>query len=348
MSELQSFQTAKPKSFWKKPEGVVGAIFLIALLAGGGYLLMANMAAIVALFSNVLYLSLIIIALALIAYVILDPRMRNLIWYMYKSVMRKITGMFIQIDPIGILKSYVQDLENNLKKLSRQIGSLRGQMRRLQTLVEENEKEIESNMLLARKARETDQENQLLLASRKAARLKESNQKYEALHGKMTILYRVLSKMYSNSEILLEDTKDQVKLKEQERKAIRTSYSAMKNAMDIISGSGSKREMFDAALENIADDLANKVGEMEHFMEMSSSVMESVDLQSGVFEEQGLKMLEEWEKNSTIMLLGEDPKLLDEDFLSTDRPQKEKIKLKREEDKKEDKEDSSSYDGLFD
>lgn len=347
MSELQSFQTAKPKSFWKKPEGVVGAIFLIALLAGGGYLLMANMAAIVALFSNVLYLSLIIIALALIAYVVLDPRMRNLIWYMYKSVMRKITGTFIQIDPIGILKSYVQDLENNLKKLSRQIGSLRGQMRRLQTLVEENEKEIENNMLLAQKAREADQENQLLLASRKAARLKESNQKYEALHGKMTILYRVLSKMYSNSEILLEDTKDQVKLKEQERKAIRTSYSAMKNAMDIISGSGSKREMFDAALENIADDLANKVGEMEHFMEMSSSLMESVDLQSGVFEEQGLKMLEEWEKNSTIMLLGEDPKLLDENFFSTDRPQKEKIKLKREE-KKEDKEDSSSYDGLFD
>lgn len=325
----------------------MGAIFLIALLAGGGYLLMANMAAIVALFSNVLYLSLIIIALALIAYVVLDPRMRNLIWYMYKSVMRKITGTFIQIDPIGILKSYVQDLENNLKKLSRQIGSLRGQMRRLQTLVEENEKEIENNMLLAQKAREADQENQLLLASRKAARLKESNQKYEALHGKMTILYRVLSKMYSNSEILLEDTKDQVKLKEQERKAIRTSYSAMKNAMDIISGSGSKREMFDAALENIADDLANKVGEMEHFMEMSSSLMESVDLQSGVFEEQGLKMLEEWEKNSTIMLLGEDPKLLDENFFSTDRPQKEKIKLKREE-KKEDKEDSSSYDGLFD
>ncbi len=345
MSELQSFKTSKPKTFWKKPEGVTGILFLGGIILAGGYLIATNMAAIVALMSNVLYLSLILIALAVILYMILDPRMRNLVWYMYKSVMRWVTGLFVQIDPIGILKSYVQDLEDNLKKLSKQIGSLRGQMRRLKTLMSDNNKEIENSMLLAQKAREMNNESQMLLSSRKAARLKESNQKYHALHQKMSVLYRVLSKMYSNSEVLLEDTKDQVKLKEQERKAIRTSYSAMKNAMDIISGSGGKREMFDAALENIADDLANKVGEMEHFMEMSSSVMDSVDLQNGVFEEQGLKMLEEWEKNSTIMLLGESTPLLDDDFLDLEGYQADPIKLERG---KKSQDSDESYEELFD
>lgn len=344
MTDLQPYN-APPKSFWKRPEGVTGALFLVALLIGATYLVLANMSAIVALASNVLYLSLMLIGLGLLLYVILDPRMRNLVWYMYKSAMRWITGLFIQIDPIGILKSYVQDLEKNLKKLSRQIGSLRGQMRRLQTLTEENEKEIEYNMLLAQKAKEKGQENQVLLASRKAARLQESNQKYANLQDKMSILYRVLSRMYANSEILLEDTKDQVKLKEQERKAIRTSYSAMKNAMDIISGSGSKREMFDAALENIADDLANKVGEMEHFMEMSASLMDSVDLQSGIFEEQGLKMLEEWERNSSIMLMGGDDMFLKDGEEDPASSQKDPVKLKR---KKDDGEESPrSYDDLF-
>jgi|SRR5690625_60724 len=345
MTDIQPY-TAPPKSFWKRPEGVTGAIFLAGILIGAIYLVLANMSAIVALASNVLYLSLMLIGLGLLLYVVLDPRMRNLIWYMYKSVMRWITGLFIQIDPIGILKSYVQDLEKNIKKLSKQIGSLRGQMRKLKTLTEENEKEIEYNMLLAQKAKEKGQENQVLLASRKAARLQESNQKYADLQEKMTILYRVLSRMYANSEILLEDTKDQVKLKEQERKAIRTSYSAMKNAMDIISGSGSKREMFDAALENIADDLANKVGEMEHFMEMSASLMNSVDLQSGIFEEQGLKMLEEWEKNSSIMLMGGEDLFLKEGDEDPASSLKDRVKLKR---KKEDNDDSTrSYDELFD
>jgi hypothetical protein len=34
-------------------------------------------------------------ALGVIVYVILDPKMRNLVWYMYKSIMRWITGIFV-------------------------------------------------------------------------------------------------------------------------------------------------------------------------------------------------------------------------------------------------------------
>ena len=29
----------KPKSFWQRPEGATGLIFLLAMIAGGGYLL---------------------------------------------------------------------------------------------------------------------------------------------------------------------------------------------------------------------------------------------------------------------------------------------------------------------
>ncbi len=338
MTNFNSIPSTKPKSFWKRPEGVAGAIFLIALIAGGGLLLASFLPVLISLAQNVLYLSLMLLVLGAVIYMVLDPRMRNLVWYMYKSVMRWITGIFITIDPIGILKNYVDDLEDNLGKMSKQIGSLRGQMRKLKNIMEENDKEIDKNMMIARKAKEQDNEKHMLLSSRKAARLKESNEKYQALHSKMSILYRVLNKMYQNSEILLEDTKDQVKLKEQERKAIRASHSAMKNAMDIISGSGSKREMFDAALESIADDLANKVGEMERFMEMSSTFMESVDLQNGVFEEEGLRMLEQWEKESTLMLLGDGQRTTDTLDLNEPKRSKEKIERSGE---------SSSYENLF-
>ncbi len=340
MTDFNSVPSTKPKSFWKRPEGITGTLFLLALILGGGYLLVQALPTLIALMSNVLYLAGMLLVLGAIVYMVLDPKMRNLVWYMYKSVMRWITGIFVTIDPIGILKNYVEDLQDNLAKMSKQIGSLRGQMRKLKTIMEENDKEINNSMLIAKKAKEQGNDKHMLLNSRKAARLKDSNEKYQALHNKMTVLYRVLNKMYQNSEILLEDTKDQVKLKEQERKAIRASHSAMKNAMDIISGSGSKREMFDQALESIADDLANKVGEMERFMEMSSNFMESVDLQNGVFEEEGLKMLEKWEKESTLMLLGEGQSASSDDMLDLNVPQKEKIK----------RSDGSSegYEGLFD
>ena len=166
-----------------------------------------------------------------------------------------------------------------------------------------NEKEIEQNMKIASAAKQKNQESQVVLSTRKAARLQESNEKYGVLVQKMEVLYRILDKMQKNSEILVEDTKDQVKLKEQERKAIRAGHSAMKSAMSVISGDPDKRAMFDMAMESIAEDVANKVGEMERFMEASASFMDSIDLQNGIFQEDGLQMLEKWEKESTLSLL---------------------------------------------
>jgi phage shock protein A len=329
--------TYEKKSFWKRPEGVTGAIFLIAVLGGLGYLLAVNMTAILALAANTIYLVLMLMALAALIYVILDPKMRNLIWYMYKSVMRWVTGVFVQIDPVGILKSYVEDLQDNLGKMSQQIGNLKGQIRKMSTLMEENNKEISNSLKLASVAKQQNNESQVVLATRKAARLQETNEKYAALHGKMEILYRILDKMYKNSEILLEDTRDQVKLKEQERKAIRASHSAMKSAMSVISGDPDKRAMFDAAIENIADDVANKVGEMERFMEMSANFMDSIDLQQGVFQEEGLRMLEEWEEKSTLMLLS--PKSSSNESLDLNRPTARPEKQGRG--------DGTSYDNLF-
>ncbi len=322
----------KPKSFWQRPEGVTGMIFMAALIIGGGYLLAANIGWIIGLVQNTIYLAVLLAVLAAVIYMALDPKMRSLIWYSYKSVMRWVTGLFVQLDPIGILKSYVEDLKDNLRKMNKQISMLRGQMHKLQEIIHNNKKQIESNLQLASKAKETNKQAIMILKSRKAGRLRESNMRLEDLYKKMEVLYRVLTKMYENSQILMEDIKDQVEVKEQERKAIHASHSAMRSAMSIMSGDPDKRAMFDAAMEAIADDVASKVGEMERFMEMSANFMQSIDLQNGIFEEEGLKMLEKWENEGVSLILGEEKKDLlikansDEEVLDLDQPIREPVR----------------------
>ncbi|MEL7160425.1 MAG: hypothetical protein AAFN92_06690 [Bacteroidota bacterium] len=317
------------KSFWKKPEGVTGLLFLVAILGGIGFL--ATTLPWAAILANTLYMAGVIAVLGILIYMVLDPKMRNLIFYMYKSVMRAITGMFVQIDPIGILKSYVEELQNNLRKMNKQISQLRAQMHKLKEVIVKNERDISSNLKLAGKAKETNKRNVMILKSRRAGRLKDSNIRLEELYKKMEVLYRVLTKMYENSQILAEDIKDQVDVKEQERKAIHASHGAMKSAMSVINGDPDQRAMFDMAMENITEDVANKVGEMERFMEMSANFMDSVDLQNGVFEEEGLNMLEKWEKESNSLLLGEEKGTLllqaenDNDVLDLDAPVAEKV-----------------------
>jgi len=335
---------SRPKSFWKKPEGVTGAIFLAAILIGGGILVTSVLGSLIALAKTTLGLVGILGVLGLIIFMALDGKARNLIWYMYKSAMRAITGLFIKIDPISILKSYVDDLRGNLRKMNRQVSMLRGQMHKLKEMILNNQKEIKSNMQLASEAKRGNKNNVVILKTRKAGRLRDSNLKLEDLYKKMEVMYRVLSKMYENSSILLEDVQDQVHLKEQERNAIRASHSAMRSAMSIIKGDKDKRAMFDQALEAVADDVSQKVGEMERFMDMSENFMNSIDLQNGIFEDEGLKMLEAWERESTSLILGEDKSnLLDEanddaNVLDLNEPLKQPEKMGR----------GNQYDNFFD
>jgi phage shock protein A len=289
------------KSFWQRPEGITGGIFLIAGIVSAVFMLNIWLPVLLELAKDTLYLSGMLAALAGIIYVVLDPKARNLIWYAYSSLMRWITGFFVKIDPISILKSYVDELESNLKNLSRQIGSLRGQMRQLKGTMDANLAEIERNMGVAEQAKKKNDEKNLTLSARKAARLQETNEKYDVLYKKMEVLYRILTKMYENSEIVLEDTKDQVTLKQQEYQAIKSSHGAIRSAMSILKGDPDQRAMFDSALEALAEDVSHKVGEMERFMDTSRHLMESIDLQNGVFEAEGLQMLEQWEQKSPLL-----------------------------------------------
>ncbi len=333
------------RSFWQRPEGKTGALVLALILAAVIFGAINLWPIIVGAFSSGIGLAVILISLGLVLYMALDPKMRNLIWYFYKKSMRWITGIFVKIDPISILKTYISDLKDNVKKMHRQIAQLRGQMHQLQEIIYNNNKNIQANIEQASEARERDKRNVMILKTRKAGRLKDSNMRLEDMYNRMEILYRVLRRMYENSEILLEDLKDQVFLKDQERKAILASHTAMRSAMDVVKGDGDKKEMFDRALEAVADDVSQKVGEMEEFMLMSEDFMNSIDIQNGVFEEKGLQLLEKWEQESDSLLLGEekDDLLLsasnDQDILDLNEPLKKPI---REENHR------NQYDSFFD
>ena len=294
------------KSFFQRPEGITGILFLIGMLAGGGMLLNNLLPKLPQLLNDTASLIVGLGTLGLAIFAVLDPKARNLVWYAYKSIMRSITSIFVKIDPISVLKSYVEDLEDSLRNLSKQIGALRAQMRQLKGTMDGNSADIQKNMGLAEQAKRKNDEKNMTLAARKAARLQEANSKYEVLYQKMEVLYRILTKMYENSEIMLEDTKDQVNMKRQEYEAIRSSHSAIQSAMSILKGDPDQRAMFDQALDALANDVSMKVGEMERFMDTSRNLMASIDLQNGVFADEGLRMLEEWERKSP--LLGSEPK----------------------------------------
>ena len=323
---------ANKKAFWTQPEGITGGLFLAAMIAGLGYLAMAVLPPLLVIMQSTLYLAILSGFIGLVAYMAMDSRARNLVGNTYKSSMRWITGFFVKMDPISILNSYLDDLAENITQLSGQIGELRGQMRSLESIIEKNTANINKNLLLAEKARAQGDRKSLVIATRKAGRLKESNAKYAILEKQMKHFYKVLTRMYEHSEILHEDTQDQVAIKEVEYRAIRASRSAMEGAKNVISGS-SKKELFDQSMQAILDDVSQKTGEMERFMDLSKNFMDTMDLQNAEFESEGLELLDNFESSL----------LKDTGLDLNQKPKRVKEKLRRE----DDDESENIYDGLF-
>lgn len=305
MGNIFTKGTGGPKSFWQRPEGVTGFIFLAGIIAGAGYLLYKLLPFIVSILSNTLHAVILFAVLGAILFVLLDPKFRNLIWFIYKSIMRAITRLFVNIDPIGILESYIEDLHKNLGEMDTHISKLKGQMQKLKIIMEKNDSEMKESLQIAEQAKKAGKMDMVVINTRQYGRLEESNKRYKELFNKLEILYRVLSKMYDNSGYLIKDIENEVRIKKQEREAIKSGYSAMRRAMSIVKGDPDKKMMFDQAMESIVDDISLKIGEMERFMEASSSVIDSIDLQNGVYEQKGMELLEKMEKEGISLLLNQ-------------------------------------------
>jgi hypothetical protein len=282
------------KSFWQRPEGIPGAIVLIGIIGGLGYLLMKWMPALIELAENVWYLAAMCAGFFVVGYMLLDTRVRTLAWYFYKSMIRKATGLFIQLDPVAIIEGFLEDLREKMVVMENQIGSLKGQIRKIKLKIDDKKEKADYYFSLARAAESKGDEPTRNLNLRKAEREKDASKKFVVLMEKTEKLYTVLDKMKRYSGIMVDDIAHEIEIKKEEREIIRTSHSVMKSAVNIINGNSDRKVLFDQAMEFIVDDIGMRIGEMERFMDVSADFMNNMDLENAMYEEKGLKALEEW------------------------------------------------------
>jgi len=301
--------TTKSKSFLQRPEGKTAIVMPLLILAPIAVFVFINlpliMAWLILALTNTLYAVGLCAVLALLFVLVTDKRIRTLAWLGYKAFTRWLTGKFVEIDPIGILRSYVDDLHERREVMRTSIDSLAGQLKTLGGQIQGNEAERERSLKLAGQARQKeDMRKVFILQSRKAGRFEKSNMSLRDLYNRMEKLLIGSKKVYESAEFLIQDIESEVEVRTAERKALLAGYNAFKAARRIMEGGGDEREMYDLALEKLAEDYGLKMGEIETFMEMSQGFIQSVDLENGVYEQDALDQLDQWDKRSEAILMG--------------------------------------------
>lgn len=304
----------KTKSFWSRPEGTTG---MLTLAAGGVGLwfalpmLITFMGGLVVLLGQTIAVVVLCAVLAALLFVLTNKKFLLLASYVFKSAMRKVTGAFIEIDPIGIMKSYIESMTKKREVVGETRDRLRGQIKVLDEKILKGAREIEKAMGMAAIAKERNNQAVLTVQSRQAMRMEQLNlETYQPLKVQMEAHLRAANKYYEVTGTVIDDLKNEVQAQSDRREMIMASHSMMRSAKAILHGGTDERELFDQALEFVVNDYGMKLGEIESFIENSKPFVDSLDMQNGVFEAEALKRLQEWENKADSILLGNDKRMM--------------------------------------
>jgi hypothetical protein len=291
------------KSFWSRPEGRTGAVVLTgaagALVWGWGKVVPF----LVDMMADTLHLAALVAGAGALLYVALSARTH----LAFRLLARALTGLLVEIDPVGILRDRLATMRSQRDEMGARIAEVHGQLGLLERAIEKNRSTAEENLRQASLARRTagaaaNEEEalrrtlQVTVKANQAGRLEKQNVSYGQLHAKLRTVHDFLVRWAASVDAYVEDAEDQVRQAEIERKTIHSAYRAFRAALRVIRGKGTEQEIYDAAMEHLADDVGRKLGEMEAFQRDARAFMDDMDVQRGVITEDALARLDRFEQ----------------------------------------------------
>ncbi|QHV93815.1 hypothetical protein [Spirosoma endbachense] len=305
-SQLGGNTDVEKRSFWSRPEGILGMITLAGIAGFGLVYFNRIIEFLIRATSNVLELALLLGALGALIFLFTSKDVRTAVFFLFKTLMRSLTGTVIQLNPIAIMKIYIQDLKDKREKMQGQINILAGQLVKLNKKIGENNETIKQKFAEANKAnslsdkpgmRETAQ-----LATIEGAGLQEMNEKLLPLQRNMKNVLAFMEKVNQSADYIIKETEIKVRLKETEYQIVKDSSNALKTAVSIFKGDPDKKFYFDQSMEYIQDDMSMKLGEMKRAMDLSMDFINGVDIQNGILSDKGEALLEAYNKGEFKMV----------------------------------------------
>lgn len=304
--------TTKIKSFWERPEGNTGLIVLGLLALGiffGGQAIFPSLIMWLNMATAVVGKTIVLAALcgvaALLVAIGLNERFQTAMSFMFKSSMRSLTSVIIKNDPIGMMKSYIEKLVKKKETFDENKTSLRGQIRLCDEQIGAVKKEIARDEQSALYAKNQGNMGQMTVYGRNMERNREQLERMQNTKAKMEMFYKFLVKYSEATDLVIQDMENDVRARERDLKFSTATHNAMKSAWDILKGEGVGKDMYDEASEFALADYAQKMGEIDDFMESTKSIMDGIDLQNGMWEQAALERLNAFESKSSILLGGE-------------------------------------------
>ena len=292
-------------SKWEKPGGTTGMIVLGVVVGAIAINITPIMNFIAAACASTLSAIGMAAALFLVLYCLFDPRIRNIGSTIYFMIMRKIEGLLVDYDPISIVKRKIMQMNNKIQEITDNMGKLRGLIDKSEKRIQDKKKQCDHDFQLLNKYKETGKAQDAAVYERQVARLTEviKNSEVRLIQSKQW--YEIMGKLKHQAELTVLDATNEVNERVEEWEMIKAQHKAFTSIVGIINGKDDQFSLFTRAMDHMADDISQKLGEMSFIIEETGGLMSKIDMDNLVMSDKANALLAQYNSGGLdAVLLG--------------------------------------------
>ena len=282
------------RKIWDQPGGKFGLVVLVLILIGALIFLYRILPYLITLAENTIYFGILLGIIGLVTFLCLDKKFRRIVSVGYFILMRKLTSLFVNIDPIAIIERRLSMMEKSIQKMNESMGRLLGQIRKLEGSIASKKEEMEKLLQRAQVYRAKGNKDAAVIDERQIARLEKYINKLLGLLNDSKRWYESLDKLSQMAKLTVLDTRNEVNMQKEEYEMAKQQHKIFKSVMSIMEGDPDELALFNEALEAMRVDIEMKLGEMERVISSTGGLIDQFEADNEVASFKGNELINKY------------------------------------------------------
>ena len=196
-------------------------------------------------------------------------------------------------------------MNNKIQEITDNMGKLRGLIDKSEKRIQDKKKQCDHDFQLLNKYKETGKAQDAAVYERQVARLTEviKNSEVRLIQSKQW--YEIMGKLKHQAELTVLDATNEVNERVEEWEMIKAQHKAFTSIVGIINGKDDQFSLFTRAMDHMADDISQKLGEMSFIIEETGGLMSKIDMDNLVMSDKANALLAQYNSGGLdAVLLG--------------------------------------------
>lgn len=283
-------------NIWNRPGGNVAKIITVAACGAFFYGIYLLAPMILSVFQNLFYASAFLIGLVGLWATVTSKDFQRAWKTGFSMFCWKITGFFVKMDPIHILKRGVEKMKTKQLIVSQKIDKIQGILSGMNRSLRDTQDNFTKEKGRLEQFEARGLQKQVALSKNKIARYGGQIKNQSARIEQCEKYLKVLKELEDAVKFKVEDTENEVKVMQEEYESALAQKEAVSSIKSIMRGFGGSQEDM-LASEIVWTTVNDSIGEIDRFLDGSNELLVNYGADVAAGAQKADEMIKEFEKN---------------------------------------------------